>query len=594
MSDINWTSRTTYTRNGSQTDYVIGMPYISQSDIKVYINSSTTPLTLGVDYTFFGSDSIRFATGGVNGDQATFRRETDRSILETLQYGNTPSTSEINNILKRVQYIVQEAADSALEGALNQIVNGAYDAHSQKIVNLASGTTSTDAINLGQLNSAVATINTSLAGKQPLDATLSGLAALVGAADQLIYGTGVDTFNTTAFTAFARTLVDDVDATTAQATLGLGALAVLNTVNNALWSGTQLSIANGGTGQTTANGALNALLPTQATNGGKTLQTDGTNTSWQPTVINNGNWSGTQLSIANGGTGQTTANAALNALLPTQTSNSGKVLQTDGTNASWQTLAGTGTVTSIDASRGVRTASGSPITGSGTIYGNIPVSARSTNTMLAAADRGALIVATSTYTQTLDAAATLGSGWYVNIRNDGTGVITIDPNASETIDGATTLAVNPGESFIITCDGTSFKTIGRATGIAATQADQEAATGTNKYVAPGTQQYHPSAAKAWVNFNGTGTIAIRASYNVTSLTDNATGDWTVNFTTPFSSANFCGIPNGGKGANAGTGGITVGPSVANPTASAFRINSVTTAGAAVDLDYINAAFYGDQ
>ena len=38
-------------------------------------------------------------------------------------------------------------------------------------------------------------------------------------------------------------------------------------------------------------------------------------------------------------------------------------------------------------------------------------------------------------------------------------------------------------------------------------------------------------AKAWVNFNGTGTVAIRASFNVSSITDNGTGDYTVNFTT---------------------------------------------------------------
>jgi hypothetical protein len=52
------------------------------------------------------------------------------------------------------------------------------------------------------------------------------------------------------------------------------------------------------------------------------------------------------LPIANGGTGQTTANAALNALLPTQTSNSGKVLSTNGTSTSWIT-AGAGTVTTV-------------------------------------------------------------------------------------------------------------------------------------------------------------------------------------------------------------------------------------------------------
>lgn len=54
-----------------------------------------------------------------------------------------------------------------------------------------------------------------------------------------------------------------------------------------------------------------------------------------------GNLAGT-LSVAKGGTGQTTATAALNALLPSQSGNSGKVLQTDGTNATWETVSGGG------------------------------------------------------------------------------------------------------------------------------------------------------------------------------------------------------------------------------------------------------------
>lgn len=45
-------------------------------------------------------------------------------------------------------------------------------------------------------------------------------------------------------------------------------------------------------------------------------------------------------------------------------------------------------------------------------------------------------------------------------------------------------------------------------------------------------------AKAWVNFNGTGTVAIRGSYNVSSITDNGTGDYTVNFTTAMPDANY--------------------------------------------------------
>lgn len=46
------------------------------------------------------------------------------------------------------------------------------------------------------------------------------------------------------------------------------------------------------------------------------------------------------------------------------------------------------------------------------------------------------------------------------------------------------------------------------------------------------------SAKAWVNFNGTGTVTIRASHNVTSITDNGTGDYTVNFTNAMASINY--------------------------------------------------------
>lgn len=44
--------------------------------------------------------------------------------------------------------------------------------------------------------------------------------------------------------------------------------------------------------------------------------------------------------------------------------------------------------------------------------------------------------------------------------------------------------------------------------------------------------------RAWVNFNGTGTVAIRASFNVSSITDNGTGNFTVNFTNAMADANY--------------------------------------------------------
>jgi hypothetical protein len=137
-----------------------------------------------------------------------------------------------------------------------------------------------------------------------------------------------------------------------------------------------LAIADGGTGQSTAAAAITALTGTQTS--GRYLRSDGTNAALAAIVAAdvptlNQNTTGTAanvtgiVAISNGGTGQTTANAAFNALAPSQTSNSGKYLTTDGTNTSWATNA-SGTVTSVAASVPTfLSVSGSPITTSGTL-----------------------------------------------------------------------------------------------------------------------------------------------------------------------------------------------------------------------------------
>ena len=78
-------------------------------------------------------------------------------------------------------------------------------------------------------------------------------------------------------------------------------------------------------------------------------------------------------------------------------------------------------------------------------------------------------------------------------------------------------------------------------------------------------------AKAWVNFNGTGTVAIRGSFNVSSITDNGAGDYTVNFTTSISDANYASVCSAGTTgtADAGRGLVTAN---ANATGSC-RVNS---------------------
>jgi hypothetical protein len=78
------------------------------------------------------------------------------------------------------------------------------------------------------------------------------------------------------------------------------------------------------------------------------------------------------------------------------------------------------------------------------------------------------------------------------------------------------------------------------------------------------------AARAWVNFNGTGTVAIRASGNVSSITDNGTGDYTVNFTTAMPDANYSFAINANRSAR--EIGLITGAAAA-PSTSSLRFNA---------------------
>lgn len=101
-------------------------------------------------------------------------------------------------------------------------------------------------------------------------------------------------------------------------------------------------------------------------------------------------------------------------------------------------------------------------------------------------------------------------------------------------------------------------------------------------------------AKAWVNFNGTGTVAIRRAFNVSSITDNGTGNYTLNFTTAMTDANYAW--SGSYGAdNSSTQGFIAGvASVAlatSKTATSLRINSAYGTGTANDIASVSVTVF---
>jgi uncharacterized protein (AIM24 family) len=92
--------------------------------------------------------------------------------------------------------------------------------------------------------------------------------------------------------------------------------------------------------------------------------------------------------------------------------------------------------------------------------------------------------------------------------------------------------------------------------------------------------------RAWVNFNGTGTVAIRASGNVSSITDNGTGEYTVNFTTAMPDVNYSAQVNTQSDGNARAANANINTSMSTgfivaPTTTALRVGTYNTSSNAV-------------
>lgn len=134
------------------------------------------------------------------------------------------------------------------------------------------------------------------------------------------------------------------------------------------------------------------------------------------------------------------------------------------------------------------------------------------------------------------------------------------------------------------------KTVNIATGAlagATTSVTIGSTTGTSTTTINGTLNAPGLAngVKAWVNFNGTGTVAIRTSFNVTSITDNGVGDYTVNFTTAMADANYSTLLTSGLGSAAFGSGYGMQLQAYGTTSA--RISSwVTATGAALDAAHI--------
>lgn len=93
---------------------------------------------------------------------------------------------------------------------------------------------------------------------------------------------------------------------------------------------------------------------------------------------------------------------------------------------------------------------------------SIPVTDFNSNYTAGNQDRARMLVWSGAGgTLTLPACATVGNNWFIGFRNAGSGAVTVDPSGTETIDGSSTISMQPGESAFLVTDGVNYFTLGR-------------------------------------------------------------------------------------------------------------------------------------
>lgn len=140
------------------------------------------------------------------------------------------------------------------------------------------------------------------------------------------------------------------------------------------------------------------------------------------------------------------------------------------------------------------------------------VASRSSNTQLASSNYDDVILTTSTFSQTFAGASTLGASWKCYIANVGTGVVTLTPNGSETINGASILKLHAGMGGMVISDGSNLNFIsGKPTAahkLVTTTRDNTVANGTQAVTGVG---FKPRAVILFSSVSGTSAMSVGMS-----------------------------------------------------------------------------------
>lgn len=185
--------------------------------------------------------------------------------------------------------------------------------------------------------------------------------------------------------------------------------------------------------------------------------------------------------------------------------------------------------------------------------------------------------------------------------NSGAATINITPSGSVTALGAKSIFVNgtalTGSEFVTNApvilyyDGTQMNIVGKTPPSVASQAQQETGTALTAFTAPGVQQYHPSACKAWIRFNGVTPAAIVGSYNISGINRISQGIYLLSFTSPMSTVSYSVVTDAKVTSNQSVEGTQSLPTLL--TTTNFQIVTADAAFSVIDPGLVFAQIFGD-
>ena len=440
------------------------------------------------------------------------------------------------------------SATSAASSAATATTKASEAAASASAAASSASAASTSASNASTSETNAATSETN-AGNSATAAASSASSASTSASTATTKASEASTSATNAATSETNAATSATNAATSETNAASSASSASTSASTAT---TQAS--NAATSAT--NAATSATNAATSASAASTSETNAANSASAAST--------SETNAASSATAAAASAVTAASFTPSQTGNAGKYLTTDGSVTSWGTVAGGDVVDDTTPQLGGDLdLNSNDITGTGNV--NI------------------------TGTVTSDSLTVDTNTLHVDATNNRVGIGTTSPAEELHISNSTDVRIALENTAnrrydIVSGDSGEFKIWDTAVG-ERMSIDSSGNLKFNSGYGSSTTAY---GCRAWVNFNGTGTVGIRASGNVSSITDNGVGDYTINFSTAMPDTNYVGV---GQGSAVGTDGRFQIEAFSARTTSAYRVASLSAGQALSDGSYVSMSFF---